>query len=97
MSDATTHPAAQAHEQSHRGVLILVLGILGFFTFGITGLIAWILANRDLKDMDAGRRDPAGRDMTRTGRWLGIISVVLAVAGWLVWVLAAGLFFAAAT
>lgn len=93
MSEAATHPAARG--QSHRGVLVLVLGILGFFTFGVTGLIAWILANRDLAD-GAGRIGHAGCDMTRIGKWLGIISVVLAVAGWVVWVLAAGLFFAAA-
>src|SRR5438034_986442 len=62
----------------HRGVLILVLGILSFVLCGIfTAIPAWILGNSDVKEMDAGTMDPAGRGMTNAGRILGIIQVIL--------------------
>jgi hypothetical protein len=60
----------------HRGTLILVLGIFGLLCCFIPGVIAWVLGNRDLKDMDAGTVDPSGRGMTQAGKILGIISVV---------------------
>ena len=65
--------------RSHRGTLILILGILSLVFCGIfTGIPAWVMGNADLKDMDAGTMDPAGRGATNAGRILGIISVVFA-------------------
>jgi len=67
----------------HRGNLILILGILGIgfscLTFGgiPAGIVAWILAVKDLKAMDAGEMDPAGHGLTLAGKILGILSVVL--------------------
>lgn len=64
----------------HRGVLILVLGILAFVgpCPGIFfAIAAWIMANRDLERMAAGAMDPGGEGLTRAGRILGIIFVVL--------------------
>jgi hypothetical protein len=64
----------------HRGVLILILGILSFFGCSIfTAIPAWVMGNSDLKEMDAGTMDPAGRGMTQAGKILGIIAVVLAI------------------
>jgi len=34
----------------HRGVLILVLGILGIVCCFILGIIAWVMGNNDLKE-----------------------------------------------
>ena len=72
----------------HRGVLILVLGIVGLAVnmFGIIGAIAWYLANQDLPQMDAGRMDPAGRGMTTAGKVCGIIGFILGMLGclWLI-------------
>ena len=63
----------------HHGTLILVLGILSLFMCGIiTGIPAWVMANSDLKDMDAGTMDASGRGATQAGKICGIISVVLA-------------------
>lgn len=69
--------------QPHRGTAILVLGILGLVVnMGcvgwILGLIAWVMANGDLRKMDAGVMDPEGRSMTQAGKICGIISVALA-------------------
>ena len=71
----------------HRGTLILVLGILGLVCCIICGILAWIFGNTDLREMDAGRMDPSGRGLTQAGKICGIISVVLAVVGFGIWLL----------
>ena len=60
----------------HRGVIILVLGILSLVICPPVGIAAWVMASKDLQEIDAGRMDPAGRDFTRTGRILGIIATI---------------------
>jgi hypothetical protein len=63
----------------HHGTLILILGILSLFMCGLfTGIPAWVMANSDLREMDAGTMDPSGRGATQAGKICGIISVVLA-------------------
>ena len=69
----------------HRGVLVLILGIVGLLCCFVAGIIAWVLGNQDLKDMDAGTMDPEGRGMTQAGKILGIISVALNVLGLIVY------------
>lgn len=66
--------------EEHRGTLILVFGILGFFV-GIFGILAWILGASDLRAMDSGRMDPEGRSNTQTGVLLGKITVILSLVG----------------
>jgi hypothetical protein len=64
----------------HRGVLILVLGILSFVLCGIfTAIPAWIMGGSDLKEMDSGAMDPTGRGMTNAGKILGMISTLLTI------------------
>jgi hypothetical protein len=79
----------------HRGTLVLVLGILGIVCCMPCGIVAWVLGNQDMKDMAAGTMDPTGMGMTKAGKILGIISVVLAVIGLIVWVAVAALGIAA--
>jgi hypothetical protein len=67
----------------HRGVVILVLGILGLLCCFILGIIAWVMGSGDLREMDAGRMDPSGRGLTQAGKICGIISVVL----WILWII----------
>jgi hypothetical protein len=69
---------SQRQYEPHRGVLILVLGILSLVFFGIIlGPIAWILGNSDLKKIRAGTMDPEGEQMTNIGRILGIVGTIL--------------------
>jgi hypothetical protein len=64
----------------HRGVLILVLGILGLVLCGIfTAVPAWIIGNSDLKAMAAGTMDPSGRSLTNAGRICGMVSTILTI------------------
>lgn len=61
----------------HRGTLILVLGILSLVICQPLGIAAWLMGAGDLKEMDAGARDPSGRSMTNAGRICGIIGTIL--------------------
>ena len=68
-----------AGKRPHRGVLILVLGILGIVLCMPLGIAAWVMGNGDLAAMDRGEMDPEGRGMTQAGKICGIISVALVV------------------
>ena len=70
-------------QEPHRGVVVLVLGILSICCVGapVTGIIAWVLGNNDLRAMDEGRMDPTGRGQTQTGKILGMISTILSILG----------------
>lgn len=44
----------------------------------VCGIIAWVMGARDLKEMDAGRMDPSGRETTKAGKICGMIATILA-------------------
>jgi hypothetical protein len=65
--------------EPHRGVTILVLGILSLACPGligpICGVFAWIMGTNDLNEIHAGRMDREGESLTKLGRLLGIIGI----------------------
>ena len=64
----------------HRGILILILGILSLLVCGFfTGIPTWIMGSRDLKEMDAGIMDPEGRGITTAGKICGMISCIMII------------------
>lgn len=65
----------------HRGVVILVLGILSVLVCFVFGIAAWVMGNADLKQMDAGLMDPEGRGLTQAGKLCGIIGIALNLLG----------------
>jgi hypothetical protein len=65
----------------HRGPLVLVMGILGFFVgCPVFSAIAWILGSRDLREMRAGRMDRSGESVTLVGMILGMVLSILWLA-----------------
>ena len=70
----------------HRGGMILAFGIVGFLCCIIFGILAWVMGNGDLKEMAAGRMDPAGEGMTKAGKIIGMIACILNIIGLVVWV-----------
>jgi hypothetical protein len=69
------------YQTPHRGVLILILGIFGWsFSCPILGVIAWVMGNSDLREMDCGRMDRNGRGLTQAGRVLGMVQTLLWLA-----------------
>lgn len=65
---------------------MLALGILslaaGFFLIPL-GIVSWFMGSRDLKRMNLGQVDPAGRSLTQIGKIFGISSMCI-------WLLSAG-------
>jgi hypothetical protein len=65
----------------HRGVLVFVMGLLGFMaTCPLFSVVAWVLGSRDLREMRAGRMDRSGEGLTLAGMILGILVTV----GWMI-------------
>ena len=69
----------------HRGTMILVFGILGLVCCIIFAILAWVMGNNDLKEMDAGIMDPEGKGLTQAGKICGIIGVILQIIGFIIW------------
>jgi predicted Zn finger-like uncharacterized protein len=70
--------------EPHRGTLILVLGIISIVIYALglpLGLPAWIMGRGDLRKMDRGEMDPAGRSTTQAGYICGIIGTILGALG----------------
>jgi len=63
----------------HRGSVILAFGILGLVVCQLFGIAAWVMGNSDLAEMDRGYMDPTGRDLTNTGRILGMVATALMI------------------
>ena len=57
----------------HRGSTVLVYGILGIVVCQLLAIAAWRMGTDDLRDMEFGRMDPSGRDLTKAGRILGMV------------------------
>lgn len=85
MSDVPPTDSAGLGVKPHRGPIILTLGIISLvFSTAcgfILGIIAWVMGNADLREMDAGRMDPTGRGLTQAGKICGMISVILGLIG----------------
>jgi hypothetical protein len=69
------------YEQDHRGGLILALGIIGLVACGPVGIAAWVMGNNDMKEMEAGRMDPEGKQLTQVGKILGIVATIFTIIG----------------
>jgi uncharacterized membrane protein YidH (DUF202 family) len=71
----------------HRGAVILTFGILGLVVCQLFGIAAWVMGNTDLREMNRGYMDPTGRDLTNTGRILGMVAAGMMIISSIVFVL----------
>ncbi len=76
-----TFPQSSAYPEQSQATTILVLGILGVICCVPFGIAAWVMGNRELEAIDAGRRNPENRGSANAGKILGIVSVALWVIG----------------
>lgn len=82
-----TSAAGTRYVNAHRGALILILGLMGLFIqCPLFPFMSWVMGSNDLREMEAGRMDPSGRDLTRAGMIVGMILSIL-------WILAFVVFF----
>ncbi|MCR9117018.1 MAG: hypothetical protein NXI22_08765 [bacterium] len=68
-----TGSGQRSYQTPHRGVLILVLALVGWSGCPILTVIALVMAFQDLAEMKAGRMDPEGRQLTEAGKIIAII------------------------
>lgn len=62
----------------HKGDLMMILGVISLIMGPpVVSILTWIMARNDLKEMDAGLMDPAGRSKTQTARLLAMISTIV--------------------
>ncbi len=66
-----------SYPEASQATTVLVLGILGIIICGVLAPFAWVMGNRELEAIDAGRRPPENRGTANAGRILGIIGSVL--------------------
>ena len=64
-----------------KAVTILVLGILGLVCCGVVGIIAWVMGNTALREIDSSGGAIGGRGMVQAGRICGIVATCLLVLG----------------
>ncbi|HVN11846.1 MAG TPA: DUF4190 domain-containing protein [Kineosporiaceae bacterium] len=86
-----------AYPEASQTVLAFVLGVIGLVVIQLVAPFAWVISNRELRGIDAGRRDPSNRGLAVAGKVMGIIGTVLLAIGVVVLVLAIILVVAAST
>jgi hypothetical protein len=67
----------QAYPESSQATLALILGIVGIFLVQLAAPFAWWLGGKEVKAIEAGRRDPANRGQAKAGQILGLIGTIL--------------------
>jgi len=97
-SPTATYPGSWSpYPEASQGFLALVLGIIGLFVFWPVAPFAWVIGRNEVRAVDAGRRDPAGRGPALAGMIMGIIGTVILVLAVLLAVLAVVLLVATAS
>jgi hypothetical protein len=72
---------AGMYREPSQAVLALVLAIVGLVAFQIICPVAWVLANREIRGIDQGLRNPTNRGTAVAAKVIGIIGSVLLVLG----------------
>ena len=80
-ASAFTPVYQQRYPEQVNGSTALVLGILGLLLCQIFAPFAWVMGNKAIAAIDAGRADPNERTNANVGRILGIIGTVFLVLG----------------
>ena len=75
-SDDDDSPRRGGYREPHRGVMLLVFGVLSLTVCAIFGPFAWKMSNDDLKKIERGVMDPEGRGLTMAGKITGIIGTI---------------------
>ena len=66
------------YPEASQATTALVLGILGIVICGgILSPFAWVMGNKEMEAIDAGRRPPENRGTANAAKILGIVGTVL--------------------
>jgi hypothetical protein len=77
----------QAYMYPDRSGTIMVLGILSLLVCAVMGPIAWSMGNEELRRIDSGQSPPEGRSNASAGRICGIISSIIMICGFALFVI----------
>ncbi len=72
--------APMSHLKPHRATMLLTFSILGWVVCIIFGIVAYFMANSDLKEMQAGVMDPTGEGMTKAAKIVSLVQMCVAAA-----------------
>jgi hypothetical protein len=79
------YPGGSGHwglyPEGSQAVLAFVLGIIGLVVFQPLAPFAWVIANREIRGVDAGRRNPSNRGLAVAGKVMGIIGTIFLILG----------------
>ena len=76
------------YPEASQATTALVLGILGLvMCAGILSPFAWVMGNREMQAIDAGRRPPENRGTANAAKILGIVGTVLLGLGIIIGIL----------
>ncbi len=53
----------------------------------VLGIAAWVMGSGDMKEIEVGTMDPAGRGTTQAGKICGMIATILMIIGVIVGIL----------
>lgn len=85
------YTAAGQQEQNQKALWSMILGILGLVCCGLfTGIPALILGHLAKQEIAASGGRQSGGGMAQAGFILGIVSVVLSVLGFVLWIVMIG-------
>jgi len=80
-ADSSARTLGQSEMAPHRGGMILTFGFLSLLPCVIVslifGMLAWTMAETDIKEMRAGYMNPEGESATYVGRVLGLVGIVI--------------------
>ena len=86
---------SNAYPEASQASTALVLSIIGLVCCQVLGIIAWVMANNELKGIKEGRRNPDNEGTASAARIIGIVTTVLLGLGIITLIIlsVAGLFF----
>ena len=76
------------YPEGSQAVLAFVLGIIGLFVFQPLAPFAWVIANREIRGVDAGRRNPGNRGLAVAGKVMAIIGTIFLILGVIIFMVA---------
>lgn len=65
------------YPEASQATTALVLGILGIVICQVLAPFAWVMGNKEMQAIDAGRRPPENRGTANAAKILGIVGTVL--------------------
>ncbi len=69
-------PRSTAYPEDSQSTTALVLSILGIVCFQPLAIVGWVMANKELEAIAAGRRNPENQGTANAARIVGIIGTV---------------------